>query len=722
MKGVFLMTAMLVIALALPSGGSVASAQIESAGSSLSPVSAQEESVTTDLAAVTAADGFDGILFGFSGGGITREPATETLVQVSIAHTCVGSDELILEKVEIYGESGAPVRIFSSNRTLESIAGSYDRLKSLSERFESAPVEEIGPQAAILAQEIRSKSFSTQYFALDLSDLKRPLALGERVPITARATLVHHGEELVIERTLSVDYKPGLASTSREVQITTSLPALQDWKRGVQHVHTAHSDWDWSYLFPDEDHVGVDPPTVALQAQAAKNAGLSWIIVTDHEEMLSAQEWLEERDECAQAETDPDIGIQVMCGEEVGSAFPTSPIPVPIPVPPFIIWPRGHYLAYNIGSYISWDWNESTQDAIDEVNSSNDGGGFGFIAHPTEPPQFWWDWTVRGYVGLEIMNGPAASDSFINKWKQLLENPSARIFALGNSDAHWPEEVASGYVYCDTGAEVGHASVFSALEHGRSVVSNRPLIAFSIGNKRIGDTLTTSYDNAFLDIAWDAQDSEEAIQKIEVYSNEGLIKTKAYASGVATGTTTLMVNVTPQTLYVRLKGTFSNGEAYTNPIWVVYSNSGGGGCPFLQVWNGTDYVNEGLLDIHNAVAVDVTYEHTLMTVPVPVDGAYGFRLIEYPTTISDIDQVQLRAVLEDGTIEELPLQAAWHSEDGNVHNLLRKSDDRRAEEKGADHNGGVSQSIDLEFAALGPQAEAVGFIFTIEGYNPFYKT
>ena len=147
----------------------------------------------------------------------------------------------------------------------------------------------------------------------------------------------------------------------------------------------------------------------------------------------------------------------------------------------------------------------------------------------------------------------------------------------------------------------------------------------------------------------------------------------------------------------------------------------GGGCPFLQVWDGSDYVDEGLLNIHNAEGVDVTYEHTLTTVPEAVNGAYEFRLLEHPQTISHIDQVQLRAILEDGTVKELPLKQAWHSEDGNVLNLTLKSDDRRVEEKGADHNGGTSQSIDLEFAALGSNAKAVAFVFMIEGYNMIIK-
>jgi hypothetical protein len=699
MKGLYVMTAVLLMVLASP------------VGTPLSSVSAEEKSVGSPLSSILPEEEPDGILFVLHGGGITREPAAETLVQIAIVHTCERDDELILEKVEICGETGVCVKSIEVNRTLSSILEKSKRLDELLKQLvgmtELAEYAGIHQKVDELAEEIRAESFSTGYFTVDLREIEQPLTYGD-IPIVAKATLIHRGEASVVERILPVDYEPGLTSSTREGQITSSLLELQNWRAGVQHVHTEHSDWDASY-FPWTPWAIA--PTVREQAQAAAAEDLSWIIITDHEETypghgLSSEEWIEERNECAQAEAE--VGIQVMCGEEVGACIPV------------LSCPRGHYLAYDIDYFVTWGCYTTAQLMISSINDYN--GGFGFIAHPGGPwPCAWDNWNVSAYAGLEIMNGSTASAWTINKWAEILENPSARVFAVGNSDAHFTEEVANAYVYCDIGGAVTHSSVCSALENGRSVVSNGPLIAFTIGNKRIGDTLITSAQNAFLDIAWDAQDPEEAIQKIEAYSNEGLIKTKTYASGPATGTTTLMVNVTPQTLYVRLKGTFSNGEAYTNPIWIVYSSSGGGGCPFLQVWDGSDYVNEGLLDIHNAEEVDVTYEHTLMTVPGLVDGAYGIRLIEYPTTISDIDQVQLRAVLQDGTIEELPLQTAWHSEDGNVRILLRRSDDRRAEEIGADYNGGTSQSIDLEFGALDPGTNVVTFIFAIEGYNPFYK-
>ena len=536
MKGIYLVAAILLIGLALPFG------------TPLSSVSAEEES--------------DGTIFEFVGGGVTREPATETVVQIAIAHTCEVNDELVLKEVEIYGGNGTAVKTFDIDETLESVADSYGQLKLLSEELESTLDREIGTQAATLAQEIRSKSFSTKYFTVDLNDLKQPLTLGDRVAIIAKATLIHNGEAVVIERSLSVEYQPGMLSSPPELYTADSLLGLQNWRPGDQHVHTEHSDWDATYLL----HPWLDPPTVLNQTQAAKDAGLSWIIITDHEEMLSAQEWLDERAECAQAELE--TGIQVMCGEEIGCWAPTTALPTTIPTPPFYVWPRGHYLAYDIDSYITWPFYRTTQQMINEVDSSNGGGGFGFIAHFFGLLQFWFDWTTLGYAGLEIMNGSTASNDTINKWNEILHNPSARVFGIGNGDAHWMGEVGMGGItYCDIEGAITHSSVYGALENGRSVVSNGPLIAFAIGDKRIGDTVYMTVAEAMLDIAWEAQ-QPGVIQKIEVYTNQGNVKNITNLSGT-TGSTSVMVSVTPQTLYVRLRAVFSNGEAYTNPIWVA---------------------------------------------------------------------------------------------------------------------------------------------------------
>jgi len=161
---------------------------------------------------------------------------------------------------------------------------------------------------------------------------------------------------------------------------------------------------------------------------------------------------------------------------------------------------------------------------------------------------------------------------------------------------------------------------------------------------------------------------------------------------------------------------------YNLYVSVYYPSGGGGGCPILYVWNGSDYACEGLLNIHNPDRVDIITNHTLVTTPAWVNGVYKLRLVEHPQTHSYIDQVELYAILADGKVVNLPLIYAWHSEYGNVLPQLLLSDDWKTDTLGANWNNGVSQSIDLKFAALPPNIKAEAFIFRIEGNNPIAKT
>jgi len=162
------------------------------------------------VSSMSCQQGSDGILFGFYGGGTTREPATETLVQISVAHTCAVNDELILEKVEIYGESEIPVKSFVVNMTLNSIFEKQKRLDELLKQqanaTDAAEYKRIGQEAAELAEEMRAESFSTAYFAIDLRQMKQPLTYGE-IPIIAKATLIHNGKRLTLERVVIVKYQ-----------------------------------------------------------------------------------------------------------------------------------------------------------------------------------------------------------------------------------------------------------------------------------------------------------------------------------------------------------------------------------------------------------------------------------------------------------------------------------------------------------------------------------
>lgn len=150
------------------------------------------------------------------------------------------------------------------------------------------------------------------------------------------------------------------------------------------------------------------------------------------------------------------------------------------------------------------------------------------------------------------------------------------------------------------------------------------------------------------------------------------------------------------------------------------NGGGGGGCPILSVYDGENYENEGLLDIHNPEGLDVTAERILSTRPERVDRRYLLRLTEHQQTISHIDQVKLLARLGDGTTVQLSLLSAIHSTKGQVKGELLRSDDIRVDVLGADHNNGTSEYIDFEFVA--PMGlDIIDYIFIIEGNNVIWK-
>ena len=147
---------------------------------------------------------------------------------------------------------------------------------------------------------------------------------------------------------------------------------------------------------------------------------------------------------------------------------------------------------------------------------------------------------------------------------------------------------------------------------------------------------------------------------------------------------------------------------------------GGGGCPSLYVFDGSDYIGEGMLNIHDITGVDKVYIHTLQTSPSQLKNKINLRLIEHPLTISDIDHVRLYGRIDNGQWVSLRLKSAIHSTMGEVRRLLQHSDDLRVAELGADHNNGVSETIDLEFATES-DINLLEFCFIIEGNNAHEK-
>lgn len=151
-------------------------------------------------------------------------------------------------------------------------------------------------------------------------------------------------------------------------------------------------------------------------------------------------------------------------------------------------------------------------------------------------------------------------------------------------------------------------------------------------------------------------------------------------------------------------------------FWRWVEGGGGGCCPVLSVYDGEEYVEEGLLDIHNEEEEDTVVNHQLNTTPAKVNNKYHLRLTEPDlsslnlTSHSFIDQIKLLATY-GGETTECVLVGAEHSEAGNVLYELLLSDDVRTDTE-------PDEYIDLAF--ITPTGEIEYFTFVIEGYNHKY--
>lgn len=208
---------------------------------------------------------------------------------------------------------------------------------------------------------------------------------------------------------------------------------------GNMHMHTPYSDGEFWH---------------AQIAEAAVNAGLDFIIVTDHNVWVDGVERYYETDNGR---------VLLLVGEEVHNARRQPQ--------------ASHFLAYGVERELSC-FASNPQRLIDETLAA---GGYGFLAHPherdlpffNEPNLGWHDWDIDGFTGLEIWNymssfkncvadrlselrfktgltskltavrsafapeklimGPEPETLAL--WDQLLAQ-GKRITAVGNSDAH----------------------------------------------------------------------------------------------------------------------------------------------------------------------------------------------------------------------------------------------------------------------------------------------
>ncbi len=153
---------------------------------------------------------------------------------------------------------------------------------------------------------------------------------------------------------------------------------------GNPHVHTPYSDGTWLH---------------AQVAQAAAEAGLDFVIVTDHNVWVDEVEGYYE-------------GVLLLVGEEVHDTQRQPQC--------------NHLLVYGAEDELATEAFDP-QTLIDEVNIRD---GLSFLAHPVERssplgPDLaaipWVDWEIDGYTGIELWN-------YMSEFKALAQTRASALF------------------------------------------------------------------------------------------------------------------------------------------------------------------------------------------------------------------------------------------------------------------------------------------------------
>jgi len=473
-----------------------------------------------------------------------------------------------------------PKKVKKVNKNLKSLKKVLKREKELKNYLQSP--EFCGSVSLVEAQpeyqeyielssKIKNETFK-YYFDLDIRDFGEDFEVGDIVNILLDIGIKIGNENFIVSRENQIEIVPSLP-------VPSTLPGSSfGWYKGDLHMHSGFgpvSFWGINWENPDPLDQMVD---------AAKLKDLDWVIFTDHSVAFSkASEWEAGYKSCKRRSTN---SFKCLYGQEmsIGNTGTCDGLE------------NGHYLAHpyaddNLGwidGYCGIFWLpcdcRPEQLVINEINNA---GGMGFIAHPYLPATIitsfdWDDWTVKGFTGIEIINGDWSDDDAKtihnpgggdDSWEEFLQaetNPSdGFVVGSGGSDAHYTNDVGYGaFVYCYMDS-LSTINIRNAVKEGHCVVSVGPFVEFSLNGAMIGDEVDVFSGISTLNISADSTGFGN-LDKIVILI-DGMVDTVIEGFSGTSYSGTVDVNLNYGDSYIRVEvytDAVDSNRSFTNPIWV----------------------------------------------------------------------------------------------------------------------------------------------------------
>jgi PHP domain-containing protein len=216
------------------------------------------------------------------------------------------------------------------------------------------------------------------------------------------------------------------------------------WYRGDLHTHTVHSD---------------GRRRIEEMGEAAKAAGLDFIVSTDHNTSSANRDW------AATGSRD----LEVIAGEEVTTR-------------------HGHWLAVGLppGGWV--DWRYAPRDGVfagyaAQVRAD---GVLVVAAHPSVPlPGCAWEFGYHDVDAVEVWNGVWNVDDELSLriWHQLLRQ-GRRVTAVGGSDSHVTEQPVGRPQTVVYAEELSMGGLIDGLKHGRCYVAESSAVTLALSASR----------------------------------------------------------------------------------------------------------------------------------------------------------------------------------------------------------------------------------------------